>query len=522
MKISNSPASVDHSERRWQRRPRRWDRPFGDEAMSADDVARVLALPVFRDMNPDEFPGHMRLNDIIANDAQIRRSAKGVEVVRQGDYGNSLFVVMIGRVSRAAAKGAVSPDKPAAAILGAGEMFGEISALSRSPRSANVISLTDETELLELRWQGVVEMRRWSRSFRDLVDGRYREKSLASYFRHSPIFSHLDEASRREIAELTQFETHGDAEWFQRFRRKSEKTGKMQGREPLIAEEGHFLDGILIIRAGFARESRRLDQGRRTVGFLGSNDVFGLEELIEYRAGKGDGRLRGSLSAIGYVDILNVPGDILMTNALPTLPSDVLGRVTGDTRGYDTDHSPFAIDIRNQALLEFLIDHRLINGAAAMVIDQNLCVHCDDCIRACAATHGGLSRFARQGQRQGPLMVARSCMHCVDPVCLIGCPTGAIFRGLETGHVEIDAEACIGCEICAHACPYGNIRMTDIRDPEGYVVIGDDGGPIRKAIKCDLCTGRTGGPACVAACPHAALKRVDLRDIARSRAWRAQ
>ena len=35
--------------------------------------------------------------------------------------------------------------------------------------------------------------------------------------------------------------------------------------------------------------------------------------------------------------------------------------------------------------------------------------------------------------------------------------------------------------------------------------------PIVKATKCDLCATNPGGPACVRACPHDALQRVDFR-----------
>ena len=37
--------------------------------------------------------------------------------------------------------------------------------------------------------------------------------------------------------------------------------------------------------------------------------------------------------------------------------------------------------------------------------------------------------------------------------------------------------------------------------------------PIMKATKCDLCEGQLGGPACVRACPHDALHRIDFREL---------
>jgi len=83
---------------------------------------------------------------------------------------------------------------------------------------------------------------------------------------------------------------------------------------------------------------------------------------------------------------------------------------------------PTPIDSRT---LDFLADHRFLNGTETMLINLDRCTRCDDCVRACAATHDNNPRFVRQGSKHDQLMVANACMHCVDPVCMIGCPTGA-------------------------------------------------------------------------------------------------
>jgi len=110
-------------------------------------------------------------------------------------------------------------------------------------------------------------------------------------------------------------------------------------------------------------------------------------------------------------------------------------------------------------------------------------------------------------------MIATACMHCVDPVCLIGCPTGAIQREPRSGSVIIDESTCIGCESCVNSCPYGNIRAVEVRNPKGGLYINQQSRrPVTKATKCDLCTSQPSGPACVNACPHDALARIDLGD----------
>ena len=117
-------------------------------------------------------------------------------------------------------------------------------------------------------------------------------------------------------------------------------------------------------------------------------------------------------------------------------------------------------------------------------------------------------------------MIANACMHCVDPVFMIGCPTGAIHRSQQDGEVVINDAACIGCATCANSCPYDNIRMVEAREAQGNVLVDNaTQTPIMKATKCDLCFNLPGGPACERACPHDALKRVDMTDSESLRVW---
>jgi len=155
-----------------------------------------------------------------------------------------------------------------------------------------------------------------------------------------------------------------------------------------------------------------------------------------------------------------------------------------------------------------------------MLIDLDRCTRCDDCVRACAATHDNNPRFIRQGPEASGVMVASACMHCVDPVCMIGCPTGAIYRESADGQVGINPDTCIGCSVCAQSCPYGTIQMVALHDEEGLPIVTEEtGAPVRRATKCDLCIDQPGGPACVSACPHDALLRADMRQMDTLTAW---
>ena len=91
--------------------------------------------------------------------------------------------------------------------------------------------------------------------------------------------------------------------------------------------------------------------------------------------------------------------------------------------------------LRNPGAVESLriaMDTGLIHGESVLLIDLTTCTKCDDCVRACAATHGGTPRFVREGIRVSHYSVPTACYQCTDPVCMIGCPTGAISRPLGT------------------------------------------------------------------------------------------
>ena len=403
--------------------------------------------------------------------------------------------------------------------MGRNELFGELAALARSPRSTTIFADADDTELLELRWQGFRDIRNWLSSFHDYIDTLYRERGLATRLRESPLFNGVNEEALKIIAENAQFETHGNFEWTHHFQRKlSGERGSdyVIEHEPVIAEQGHYLEGLILIHSGFARVSEKFDHAEKTVGYLAKDDVFGLEEIIATQHGEAARKVRHSLRAIGYVDVIRIPTQMIEQYVLPTLRSGSLPR--GPSRAPDGGE-PEDTGGLQQSMLDFLVDNRFINGTKTMAINTDRCVNCDDCVRACASTHDGNPRFVRHGHSHLNLMVANACMHCVDPVCLIGCPTGAIHRDIDTGNVVIDDPLCVGCATCANSCPYNNIRMVEIRDASGKFLTDPEQGQIMKATKCDLCAGQLGGPACQRACPHDALMRIDIRDTDSLNNW---
>jgi Fe-S-cluster-containing dehydrogenase component/CRP-like cAMP-binding protein len=565
-------------------RPQRWDEPFGTR-MTDEDVNRLLTIDPFRGVDPTAFPPTLSLRGILRNDTRLVRYEHGDLIVREGDYGHSAFMILAGTVRvalesldpkllgrsdpprpgwrRALAQlwenaklPEVRRDRPAAssfpesvgtrkeaeetriflqdvprvvdrtgtARLETGEIFGELAALSRTPRTATVFADGSVT-LLEIRWQGLRDLMRRTPAIREHVERLYRENSLRVHLRETPLLKDLPPPALDRIATATVFESFGNFDWYTDFgsQRKLDPAERIAA-EPLIASEGQAPSGLLLVRSGFARVSRRHGHGQQTVAYLGKGQVFGLAELVESHHSDQPVPLRHSLRAVGYVDIIRIPSEVLLDvipSAVPKakltewLRSHEAARLL-QRSGADRDEKS-AVDPRT---LDFLADHRFLNGTQTMLVNLDRCTRCDDCVRACAATHDNNPRFVRQGQKHDGLMVANACMHCVDPVCMIGCPTGAIARDQATGVVRINDRTCIGCATCANSCPYDAIRMVEIRDAAGAFWIDEaTNQPIVKATKCDFCSDQLTGPACQQACPHDALVRIDMSNLAGLASW---
>lgn len=163
----------------------------------------------------------------------------------------------------------------------------------------------------------------------------------------------------------------------------------------------------------------------------------------------------------------------------------------------------------------------LIQGQKLMLIDLEKCTRCNACVEACVAAHDdGRTRLYLDGPRYDNYLVPVTCRKCLDPVCMIGCPVGAINRG-DNGEIVI-RDWCIGCRMCAEQCPYGSIQMNELNDPirltaEQKAILGEDAtlkSVGEQAVVCDLCSSLPSQqPSCVYACPHDAAIRVNSQEF---------
>ena len=563
-------------------RPQRWDAAF-DADMTEVALNQLLATAPFSEMDPEKFPKRTPLREILRNDTRILKFRRGEIIVRQGDYGTSAFLILQG-AARVVLKPDLEPallgrqapgkkgifrtlaqlwngsrapeifsrsqlrqtaglgarqtknevhvflqdlprvlDEHRTEQMTAGDFFGEIAALSRMPRTSTIFADSDDAQLLEIRWQGLRDLMKYGEALRTHVNRIYRERALASYLRATPMFQHLLKEQLDRVAAQIEFATYGDYDWSGEYKRLAQAGTVRPEKEPVIVQEGDYPNGVVLLRAGFARVSRKFGGGERTLNYIGAGQVFGLDEIAHnWRNKDAAVNFQYSLRAIGYTHLLIVPTSVMEEIVLPSLPKSELPppiKIAKDELDATNASDESARGKVGAEVLEFLTENRFFNGTASMVIDLDRCTRCDDCVRACASTHDNNPRFLRHGPTAGSLMVANACMHCADPVCMIGCPTGAIHRESFAGQVVINPDTCIGCKACFNNCPYDAIRMVEIRDANGEFMVDREMKPIVKATKCDLCVENHGGPACERACPHGALSRLNLNNLDALSKW---
>jgi Fe-S-cluster-containing dehydrogenase component len=375
--------------------------------------------------------------------------------------------------------------------LGPGEIFGEIGALSGWPQSVTART-TKESRLVQIRLPALRAMRRKSKGLRARLDELYRERSLAAQLEATPLCAGFGRAALEGLSEVVELLHCEPGE--------------------TVVREGEAVGALYLVRSGFLRLLQRYGEGELAVSYLSKGMTLGDVELVT-----GLDRWQESATSVEHAELVRIPRESLelIVRAQPQSEQLLWGSAVARIK----EAGRARRDLRHSEFTQVALDSGLVQGSSILVIDLERCTRCDDCVRACAATHGGRPRFVREGDKIQNLLVARSCYHCRDPVCLVGCPTGAIHRAGVADVVEIDDEVCIGCSTCANNCPYDAIVMHETGEawPDDMVPTGLRGRPRRVASKCDLCHDRGHEPACVTNCPQACAFRVgsveDLRDL---------
>lgn len=371
--------------------------------------------------------------------------------------------------------------KPIAQV-GAGEVIGEASCLNFQPRSATVRAAEDTVVLEMLR--NAFDILRRNKQFKAEMEQKYRQRALDNHLRSVPILRKLPQDFIDYLRDRVELVAYSPGE--------------------VICKQGDVADAFYLVRLGHVKVYESYADGQAIVlSYLSRSQYFGEMGLL------GGGERTASCSALDHVELVRISKDdfVEMTRRFEEIKRD-LEQVAHERAAANKLKAS-----QNKTLsLPQYIDQGLYQAQSLLILDLEKCTRCDECVRACAQAHDGVSRLIRDGVRYDKFLVTTSCRSCRDPYCMVGCPVGSIRRKND---LEIIIEDwCIGCGKCAEQCPYGNISLHPFEVSVRDLATGETRKETRKkAAVCDLCTDQCltedDEPSCVYACPHDAAHRVD-------------
>ena len=420
-------------------------------------------------------------------DSEILRPQEGDVIFARNDYSNSFYAIVEGGVI---VETPTSEGNMLAFQLGVGEFFGELGLISGRRRTAT-IKAQKRTLIIETPRRSMLKLLASVESVRRTLDTVMMKRAIRQYL--SPTIRE-DEVNYLVNTAVIKSYDAGDT----------------------LFNEGDAGDGLYLIRRGSVTVSRQIAGKEVVLSYVAAGNYVGEMALLS------NAPRSATIRAA-------VPTEVIMLEAQRFIEvmashSTVRGRI--DSKLLDRMRINEAMEASSESgnLISFLMQQGLGEATDVLLIDESLCIRCDNCEKACADTHDGTSRLDREaGPTFAEIHVPTSCRHCEHPHCMKDCPPDAIHRS-PNGEVFIQ-DTCIGCGNCEKNCPYGVIQMAPVEAKKNrpslmswlMFGLGDEPGrtekkydktAAKKAVKCDMCKDQKGGAACVRACPTGAALRV--------------
>jgi cAMP-dependent protein kinase regulator len=152
---------------------------------STIDLGKLPSSPLFCSLNKAGF-------EALVQKLDLRWVKAGETLVREGEQGDSMFVVVQGVVN-------VMHGDRVIAVMGEGAFFGEMALITDSPRLASVVAAKDGL-LFEVHRARLTDIAAQHPSVSGVIAAFYRERLLANVLRASPVFRPLNGAERDDVA----------------------------------------------------------------------------------------------------------------------------------------------------------------------------------------------------------------------------------------------------------------------------------------------------------------------------------
>jgi CRP-like cAMP-binding protein/thioredoxin reductase len=411
---------------------------------------------------------------------RVREYPNGEAIIRQNDYTNDFLVVAGGRVELRR-KPETAEAETRIAELTAGNFFGEMSLISGRRRNATAVAV-GPTRMIEIPRKAILKLLASAPKAKALVDQAFLLRAFGGY-----LFPGVPEALLGELVDKAVVETFG--------------------KDATVFKQGDKAEAFYLIRNGMVKIAKKSGDKEVVLSYLVAGNFFGEAALFS------DAARTATVTTIFPSDLIKLSKrdfDNFLA-AHPDLREAPLRKLEERRiAGLVAEATPGSGNI-----LGDLIREEVVMGTQTLLIDEHKCIRCGNCVSACQGVHDdGQARISLTGIKLYNLLAPNSCWQCENPLCMLDCPPDAIARD-PRGEVYIKSN-CIGCGNCERNCPYGNIFMVH-KEPKKTLfswvaaLFAKEKKEVVEqtvAVKCDLCRGISGGPACVRGCPTGAAIRL--------------
>jgi CRP-like cAMP-binding protein/ferredoxin len=258
-------------------------------------------------------------------------------------------------------------DNPMAE-LGPGDLFGEMTCMNQYPRSATVRAKTDCVMLEMLR--NVLDILQKNKTFKAQLDRNYRDRALKTHLRSVPVLSTLSDQFIDYLREHVELVRYAPGQ--------------------VICRQGEPADSFYLIHTGFVKVTQTHPGGELVLAYLSRGNYFGEIGLL---AG---GARTATCTALHHVELVRIGREEfrLMIESF----SEVRAALEAVAQERLQENRALLNRVRSVPLDDFLAQG-LIEAQNLLVIDLSRCTRCDQCVRACADAHDGVTRLIRDGLR---------------------------------------------------------------------------------------------------------------------------
>ncbi|MBU1218817.1 cyclic nucleotide-binding domain-containing protein [Myxococcota bacterium] len=237
----------------------------------------------------------------------------GEYIVREGDTGTSLFVILQGQVN--VTKLTSGGEENLISSLKAGDFFGEFALLADHRRHASIVTLT-ETKVIEIPKSTIVDLGKKHPELLDIIKKFYRQRLMDLMIKSLDFFTLISSENREKYL--------GDIH-FHRFAPRTQ-----------IIRQGQKSGGFFLILIGEVEIVFTGDAGEKLLGVLGEGEYFGEMALMKRQS---------AMATVKSKDVVE----------LVQIPAKTFFQILAD-------HPPVWRKMQEEVKKRELLDHYFISG----------------------------------------------------------------------------------------------------------------------------------------------------------------